>query len=182
MERTFPKPGDSKAQVKVPMKILSFTSKSGATLVEVLVALVIIALVILGGGMFFFYGRVAIIREAHRRAALLVASQRLEALKAADYPEIIPEDFDPGYYHYYIVWRSNWGTLENLIEDPGDPSFSYDYVTVDSLTDQRMLTQAEYVDDDGMGDSYDYVEVTVRVEWRDSTTNTVSLTTLVAPS
>ena len=163
------------------MKILSFTSKSGATLVEVVVALFIIALVILGGGMFFFHGRVAIIREAHRRAALLVASQRLEALKAADYSEVTPDSFDPGYDPYYIVWRSNWDPLENLIEDPSDPNFSYDYVTVDSLTDQKMLTQVQYRDDDGMYDSYDYVEVTVTVEWHDSTTNTVSLTTLVAP-
>ena len=180
MEESFPKARDPQAQGKVPMKIVSFTSKSGATLVEVLVALFIMALVILGGGMFFFHGRVAIIREAHRRAALLVASQRMEALKAADYSEVTPNSFDPGYDPYYIVWRSNWGTLENLVKEPSDPNFSCDYVTVDNLADQKMLTQARYVDEDSMGDSYDYVEVTVTVEWHDSTTNTVSLTTLVA--
>ena len=163
------------------MNIFFFGSNKGTTLVELLIALLIIALVILGGGMFFFYGRVNIIREAHRRAALLLASQRLEDLKAADYSEIIPDGFDPGYTCYYIVWRSNWDQLQNLIDDPSDPSFSYDYVTVDNLADQKMLTQAQYRDDDGMGDSYDYVEVTVGVEWSDSTANSVSLTTLIGP-
>jgi len=162
----------SKPREKVSMKILSFSSNIGATLVELLVALLIIALVILGGGMFFFYGRVNIIREAHRRAALLVASQRLEALKAADYSKITPDDFVPEYDPYYIVWGSDWDPREDL---------TYDYVTVDNLTNQKMLTEAQYFDDDGVGDSYDYLKVIVTVEWSDSTTNTVSLTTLIVP-
>ena len=165
------------------MKNFFLISKSGTTLIEVMIALIIIALIILGGGMFFFYGRVNIIREAHRRAAVLVASQRLEELKAADYSEITPDAFDPDYDPYYIVWRSGWDPLQYLIDDPGDPNFSYDYVTVDNLGDQKMLTQAQYIDDDDMdgSDSYDYLEVTVTVQWTDSTTNTVSLTTLIAP-
>jgi len=154
------------------MKIFSFNSKSGTTLIELVVALLIIALVILGGGMFFVYGRVTIIREAHRRAALLVASQRLEALKAADYADITPQGFDPYYDPYYIVWGSGWDPRESL---------TYEYVTVDSLANQKMLTQARYVDDDGVGDSYDYLEVTVTVEWSDPATHTVSTTTLIAP-
>ena len=149
-------------------------SEEGFSLVELMVALIIIALVIVGGGMFFFHGRVNVIREAHRRAALLVASQRLEALKAADYSEITPDGFGPDYDPYYIVWGSDWDPKENL---------SYDYVTVDNLADQKMLTQAQYIDDDDTDgiDSYDYLEVTVTVEWTDNTTNTVSLTSLIAP-
>lgn len=156
------------------MKILPFNSKSGTTLIELVVALLIIALVVLGGGMFFFYGRVHIIQEAHRRAALLVASQRLEALKAADYSDITPSGFDPYYGPYYIVWGSGWDPRENLV---------YDYVTVDSLANQKMLTQARYIDDDDTDgiNSYDYLEVTVTVEWSDPATHTVSLITLIAP-
>jgi len=156
------------------MKIFAFNSKSGATLIEVMIALIIIALIILGGGMFFFYGRVNIIREAHRRAALLVASQRLEALKAAAWDDIAltsPLSYDP----YYITYSSGW--VKNLSEtkDTG--------VQVDNLSDGEMVTEAQWVDDDpDDGDeSYDYLKVTVTVEWSDSTTNTVSLTTLIAP-
>jgi prepilin-type N-terminal cleavage/methylation domain-containing protein len=86
------------------MKVCPYDLQKGFTIVEVLVALFIIALVILGGGLFFFYGRVNIIREAHRRAAVLVASQRLEELKGAEFGEISgPED------EYYIKWSETDG-------------------------------------------------------------------------
>jgi Tfp pilus assembly protein PilV len=151
------------------MKVLSFTSNLGATLVELLVALLIVALVILGGGMFFFHARVNIIREAHRRAAVLVASQRLEALKAADWEDIAldPASDQP----YYITHSSGW--VKNLAE-------AKDTVSVDDLSDGEMTTQAQWEDDDG-DTSYDYLRIIVTVEWSDGTTNTVSFTTLIAP-
>jgi len=148
------------------MKILSFNSNSGATLVELLVALLIIALIILGGGMFFFYGRVNIVREAHRRAALLVASQRQEALKAATWDDIALDP--PSDQPYYITHSSSW--VKNLSE-------AKDTVTVDNLSDGQMVTEAQW---EPGGGSYDYLKITVTVEWSDSTTNTVSLTTLIA--
>ena len=133
------------------MKLSRYNSQKGFTLVEVLVALFIIAVVIMGGGMFFFYGRVNIIREAHRRAAVLVASQRLEELKAAEWKYI----------------------------DPGIIS-GEETVTVDNVADAKMVTQAWYVNDEG-GTSEDYVKVTVTINWVDSRSNSVSSTTLIAP-
>jgi Tfp pilus assembly protein PilV len=155
------------------MKILSFSSESGATLVELVIALIIIALIILGGGMFFFYGRVNIIREAHRRAALLVASQRLEALKAATWDDIAL--YPPSYQTYYITYGSDWEISPIEAKDTE--------VAVDNLSDGEILTEAQWRDDDPSDgiDSYDYLKVTVTVEWTDSTTNTVSSTTLIAP-
>jgi len=152
------------------MKVFSSNSETGTTLIELLVALLIIALVILGGGMFFFYGRVNIIREAHRRAALLVASQRLEALKAADYKDIALDP--PSDQPYYITHSSGW--VLNLSE-------TKETATVDNLSDGQILTEVQYIDDDAANDSYDYVKVTVRVEWSDSTANSVDLTTLIGP-
>jgi Tfp pilus assembly protein PilV len=156
---------------EVTMKIFSFNSNTGATLIELVVALLIIALVILGGGMFFFYGRVNIIREAHRRAALLVASQRVEELRAADWDDIAldPPSYDP----YYLTYSSGWTINTSETKDMG--------VEVDDLSDGEMLTEAQWEDDDGAGDSYDYLKITVTVEWSDSTANTVGLTTLIAP-
>ena len=145
----------------------------GTTLVEVMIALLIIALVILGGGMFFFYGRLNIVRESHRRAALLVASQRLETLKAADWDNIALKHMSPlSYEPYYITHGSGWAL--NLSE-------TKDTITVDNLSDAQMLTEAQYIDDDGMNDSYDYLKIMVRVEWSDPAPNRVSLTTLVGP-
>lgn len=164
------------------MKLSPHNSENGFSLIEVLIALVILVIVILGGGLYFFYGRLGINREGYRRAALELASQRLEKLKAADYSKITPnpddpDGFDPGYAPYYIVGGDDWNPQEDL---------AYDYVTVGNLTDQKMLTQAQYIDDDGVGDSYDYLKITVTVkwniaEWSDNTTNKVELVTLIAP-
>lgn len=154
------------------MNFFSCKVKDGFTLVEVLIALLIIALVILGGGMFFFYGRVSIIREARRRAAIMLVSERLEALKAADYSKIAADPAVVGYNPYYIVRSSSDWEVRT--------TETYEQVTVDDLDNQSMLTRARYVDDAG-GSDYDYLELTVRVEWVDNTTNAVSATTLIAP-
>jgi len=160
------------------MKFFPHESEDGFSLIELMVALIIIALVIVGGGMFFFYGRVNIIREAHRRAAVLVASQRLEALKAADWDDIALDPTaipDPLNQPYYIKHGSPW---DRSLEEVRDTE-----VPVDNLSDGEMMTEAQWVDDDpGDGDdTYDYLEITVTVEWSDNTTNTVSLSTLIAP-
>ena len=163
------------------MKIFSFWPREwfrfnirgnnrGTTLVEVMIALLIIALVILGGGMFFFYGRLNIVRESHRRAALLVASQRLEALKAADYKNIAHNP--PSYQPYYITHSSGWALNLSEIKET---------ITMDNLSDAQMLTEAQYRDDEGMNDSYDYLKITIVVEWSDPAPNRVSLTSLVGP-
>ncbi len=157
------------------MKILSFNSNSGATLVELLVALLIIALIILGGGMFFFYGRVNIVREAHRRAALLVASQRLEKLKAANWGYITPETADPSFRYYLLGTSGSW--IQPAISEDDPPEDAKETETVDNLSDGKIVTEAQWKPDG----SYDYLEVTVTVEWSYSTTNTVNLTTLIAP-
>ena len=165
------------------MKIFSFWlrkghcfnrgNNKGTTLIEVMLALLIIALVILGGGMFFFYGRVNIMREAHRRAALLVASQRLEALKAANWGDIAlsPLSDEP----YYITYSESSGWFLNLSE-------TKETVTVDNLPDGKRTTEAQWQDAAADGiDSYDYLQITITVEWSDNITNRVSLTTRVGP-
>lgn len=167
------------------MKIFSFWPRQwfrfnirgnnrGTTLAEVMIALLIIALVILGGGMFFFYGRINIVRESHRRAALLIASQRLEALKAADWEDDIVFISPLSYQPYYITHSSNWAS--NLSE-------TKETVSVDNLSDGEMLTEAEWVDDnpDDSNNTYDYLKITVTVEWSDPAPNRVSLTSLVGP-
>lgn len=71
------------------MRLFSLNSESGFSLIEVLIALLILSIVIAGGGLFFFYARCAIVREGHRRAALQAASQRIEELKATPCNEIL---------------------------------------------------------------------------------------------
>ena len=133
------------------MRKFRLTSKNGFSLVEMLVALFIIALVILGGGMFFFQSRVYTLREAHRRAAVLVASGKLEELKATNYDDI-------------------GSTTEEV---------DVDNLSKDSTPAPTMITVVEYVPDGDNPEAYKKVKVTV--SWSDRPSDTVSLTTLIAP-
>jgi len=157
------------------LKIAFFNSKTGSTLIELMIALLIIATIVLAGGMFFFHGRVHTVREARRRAAVLVASERLEALKAALYTELAPGSFVP-VSPYWIVWDETlgWDFRESFSED------FYDEVTVENLAGQKMFTEAQYIDEDGGGADYSKVTVTVDCQHH-GTTDTVSSTTLIAP-
>jgi len=71
------------------MKLFSLNSESGFSLIEVSIALLILSIVIAGGGLFFFYARCAIVREGHRRAALQIATQKIEELKGTPYEKIL---------------------------------------------------------------------------------------------
>ena len=155
------------------MKIAFFNSKTGTTLIELMIAILIIATIILGGGMFFFHGRIHTVREARRRAAVLVASQRLEALKAADWDDIAHNPPALGQSYWITYDGSNWGRSLTQVKDTG--------VKVENLSDGEMLTEARYRDDNGPPDSYDYLEITVTVYWQHhGTIDTVSSTTLIA--
>lgn len=156
-------------------KFLPHTLEDGFSLIEVLIALVILVIVILGGGLYFFYGRLGINREGYRRVALVVTSQRLEQLKAANYLEIAlgPASDQP----YYITYGSSWEKSEGKTEET---------IAEDNLPDALMVTEAQWMDDDGDNSSYDYLKITVTVkwniaEWDDNTTNKVELVTLIAP-
>lgn len=135
--------------------------------------------------MFFFHGRIHTLREARRRAAVLVASERLEALKAANayWDYFAPEAGDPGFdpnLRYYIVDSGSWDWIQPA--DPADPppESARETKTVDNNTEAKMVTEAQWIDDDGGPIPVHYLKITVTLEWVGRTTDTVSLTTLIA--
>lgn len=67
-------------------KILKF--KKGTGLIEVMVAILILAIVIIGGSFFFVYGRRSIDLRKNYRIAVHLAAQKLEELKAGNYNDI----------------------------------------------------------------------------------------------
>ena len=170
------------------MKIRFFNSKTGSTLIELMIALLIIATIILGGGMFFFRGRINTVREARRRAAVLVAEERLEALKAANasWDSFAPNPSDdPGFdptLRYYITYDPGmdpWDWIQPASGDP-PPLSAREAKTVDNNTEAEMVTEAKWRDDDGDGPD-DYLRITVTLEWMEGATNNlVTLTTLIA--
>jgi len=175
-------------------KFLPHTSEDGFSLIEVLIALVILVMVILGGGLYFFYGRLGINREGYRRVALELASQRLEELKAAKWNDIAPQSGDTadGYTFnpsipYYLLGSSSWNWIqpENLENNP--PGDAIENVLEGNPSGEEngmMVTKAEAQEVEGS--SYELLKTTVTVkwniaEWDDNTTNEVELVTLITP-
>ena len=110
------------------MTIKRHKTAAAATLTEVMVAVLIIAIVIIGGSLLFVTGRSQIHQQKHHRAAIQLAAQKLEELKAGDYDAVEPntenltlEDFsyvrdtnavDAGSYKEVTVTVS-WGPTGN---------------------------------------------------------------------
>lgn len=177
------------------MKLFSHNSENGFSLIEVLIALVILIIVILGGGLYFFYGRLGINREGYRRAALELASQRLEELKAAKWNDIAPGEndetsdgysFDP-LIRYYLLGSSSWDPIQPpvLESDPPEAAIEAKLVGNPSGEENRMMvTKAEAREVEYS--SYELLKVTVTVKWNiagwdDNTSNKVDLVTLITP-
>jgi len=176
-------------------KFLPHTLEDGFSLIEVLIALVILVIVILGGGLYFFYGHLGINREGYRRAALVVTSQTLERLKAANYGDIAPEDgdisesgdiFDPS-IPYYLLDGSSWNWIQPV--SGARPEAAIETIAVGNPSGEEngmMLTQAKAQEVEVEDSSYQLLKVTVTVkwniaEWGDNTSNKVELVTFIAP-
>lgn len=78
-------------------------SVAAFTLIEVMVAILIVTIVIAGGSFLFVTGRSQINLQKHYRAATLLAAQKLEVLKA-----------DPNYASIVVGEDSNSISLEDL--------------------------------------------------------------------
>jgi Tfp pilus assembly protein PilV len=110
------------------MTVKRHKTAAAATLIEVMVAVLIITIVIIGGSLLFVNGRNQINQQKHHRAAIQLAVQKLEELKAGDYDDVDPntesltlEDFsydrdtntvDNGSYKEVTVTVS-WGPTGN---------------------------------------------------------------------
>jgi len=139
-------------------------SKRGASLLEVLLALVIVLIVAIGGGAFVYYSTGAVGVERNKRAALEVANARLEEMKARDYEDIIPRETEDPYLPIYDY-------EEHIIEET---------VSINGV-DRPMDTTVQYVDVDGGTPSYDYLLVTVDVDYSSNSSGVVTLQTYIGP-
>lgn len=74
------------------MTIKRHKSAAAVTLIEVMVAVLIATIVIIGGSLLFVTGRSQINQQKHHRAAIQLAAQKLEELKADNYDDIVEGD------------------------------------------------------------------------------------------
>jgi prepilin-type N-terminal cleavage/methylation domain-containing protein len=142
----------------------------GMTLVEVMLATLVLALLAIGGGAFLQHGTGQVMTQQSERVAAELANGRLDELRASGYASFKPTVSN--YTIWYLQKLSNsWARTST------DPS---ETVTVGGKV-YPMRTTVQYQDVDGGAASYDYVQLTVAIRFRAGSTEEVVLTTLCGP-
>jgi len=125
--------------------------RSGTTLVEAMLAIVILLIMALGGAGFIFYSSGQIAVEKNKRVAMEFANARLEEMRFAPYADIVqylPQDHDAHKIKKDEIGEWVMGEGEN--------------VTINNMS-LPVVTTVQYVDEDGGFPSYDYLKVDVEV-------------------
>ncbi len=144
--------------------------RCGTTLVEVLVATLLLSLLAVAGGAYIERSCSEAANQKHRRVALDVAGSRMEALRAAGYSAIKPTGLD--YAARYLA-PSGSGWAQSL-SNPGETT---------NLNGRlfRIVSTCRYLDVDGETPSYDHVALSVSVAYRDRSADTIVLESFDAP-
>jgi Tfp pilus assembly protein PilV len=145
-------------------------SRSGATLIEILVACLILAVVAVGTAACLYLSQGATAVQRNRRTALELANSRLEELRTAPYTAIDPTANNTNLY-YIDRLTGSWHVLSS---DQGET------VNVNGRS-QPITTTVRFVDADGAGVPYECVRLTVTVKYGRSASETVTLETLKSP-
>lgn len=143
------------------------TGKSGSSLVEVMVACVILAIIAVAGAEYLYHGQATLVVQTNRRIALEVANSRLEDIRGARYASLTN---GLGNNLNSQSVRKN-GT--NWILGSGEK------VSIGGAL-RSIQTTFQFVELDGVSPPYDALNVTVSVGYK-SDTDLVTLRTLVAP-
>ena len=145
-------------------------ARAGATLVEVLVAAVILAVVALATAACLYHARAQARLQGDRRLALEMANSRLEELRGAAYATLCPlaRNYTPCYVDRMTgAWRVS-------AADPGET------VTLAGQS-QPITTTVQYQDACGGGTTYDCLRIKVKVQYRAGANNVVNLETMRSP-
>ena len=147
----------------------------GATLVELLIAMVILALVSICTLCYFQFGSSVIHQEGNRRAAFEIARSRLEQLFQANFSSIKPPDTG-------VRWLTCSGTPCVWTLSEGTTSES---VSVNGVSGRLMRTTVQWFDDPAAAGTQNGLLLSAKVWYRgdtaDSDLNRVELRSLRAP-
>ena len=144
--------------------------RRGATLVEVMTALALLAITALTAGAYIFQARAALQNQRHKRVALTLLSSRLEALRAAPFLAIQPPALT--YETYYLARTSNgWSVTAT---DPAE-------VVVQNKRTFRLTTTVRFADIDGAEPTYDLVRLRVSTRYRADIPDEIVLESACSP-
>lgn len=144
--------------------------RRGSTLVEAMVASLLLAVLAVGGAAYMTHARTDVLEGRSARVALDEANRRLEQLRVAPFGAVKPPLED---YNTYYLLASN-GTWIASATDPAET------VIMNSL-ELPITTTVQYVDIDGGANSYDIVRAAVHVGIRPTLADRVTLETFVGP-
>lgn len=147
-----------------------FKARRGTTLVEVLLATLLLAILALAGAAFLYHSGAAVRIEQDRGTALNLANARLEALRSSPFERIHPPSNNYDVYFLSIA-GSAW---EHSRGDPGET------VSVNGRS-VPIVTTVQYEDVDGGLTSYDMIRVVVRIGFRLNRPDRVILETVIGP-
>ena len=150
------------------MKSTNIRNRKGTSLLEVMFAAVILAVIILGAGAYVVHGSGTINIYRNKMTALELAMNRLEEIRAADYSSITPSILN--YDRNYV---SKQGT--DWVVSGRD---THETTNISGM-DMPITTTVQYVDKDPFDsvDTFDYLLVTVAINYRINTNETVSIQT-----
>ena len=145
-------------------------ASKGFTLVEVMIAMIVLAVLALGGASFLAYSRMQVDVQRNKRAALEAATGRMEELRAAGFDETKPTSNN--YVATYLARAGNAWVRSS--SNPGEA------VSLNGHT-MPMATTVQFVDVDGGSASYDCALFTVEVGYRVGSADRVRVSTFRAP-
>ena len=145
-------------------------SKSGTSLVEVIIAILILAILVLAATQSIRYSKTMATQQRNRRVALEIANGRLEDMRAAGYSQIAHATKNSS-VRYLSRSTNSWSISSS---NPNE-------TTVVNGRTRPMVTTVQYIDADGGSTSYDCLRVAVRVYYGPGTNEFVGLETIRSP-
>ena len=152
-------------------------SKSGFSLIEVLMAVLIIVVLAIGGSAVLSQTGSSVIIQGHKRVALEIANQRLELARSNYYYDIVQlVEYDEDNTYYLKPVEDASDILEVIT------SSTPESITIGE-TSYEMTTKVLRHSQSGgtVGFQPEALQVTVTVEYRSTTDESVELTTLLLP-
>lgn len=143
--------------------------RSGGTLVEIMIAVLILMVLAVAGGSYLAESRGTLAVQRNKASALAAASGRLEALRGTRY-STLTNLVAVGSGVRYLRWNAGAWVVNN--SDPGET------VTISGMN-LPIQTAVQYVDLDGGVASYDALWVRVQAGYRPGRPERVSVDTFI---
>jgi prepilin-type N-terminal cleavage/methylation domain-containing protein len=147
--------------------------RSGVTIVEVMIAMIVLAIMAIGGAAFLFHSRATISAQGRKRQALEISNARLERIRATPVNVITNALRADNFTLHYLSEDGAGGWNVGVVPNT-------ETVTVDGHA-YSLETTAVYRDLDGGPASYDYLEIAAKTTHGRAPQDFVQLKTYYMP-